>query len=363
VPALLDLVRVISTTTGTGTITLGSAVQGFLTEVLAGAVDGQIYSYAIEGSYVAAGDEFVASARETGIGTYTASGRTLTRTVQFSTNSNAALNLTGDQQVIITNLTSSLREKLTAARTYYVRTDGSNSNSGLVDSAGGAFLTIQKAIDVVAALDIATFNVTIQVRDGTYTGANTVTGPWIGSGNVTVLGNTGTPSNVVISVTGGNCFRATAGGRLQISGMRLTTTTSGDGVVVDTYGVVRATGPLNFHTCAWYHIDCVGGSFFSDGQNHTITGGAFCHYQCTAGVIRVENSTNTGSGTFSFGIAFALVNGSGSIMSSSSFTGGTITGTRHTIQGNSNIHTNGQSAATWFPGDVAGSHSTAPEWT
>lgn len=47
------------------------------------------------------------------------------------------------------------RDLLTTNRTYYVRTDGSNSNNGLANTSGGAFLTIQKAIDTVLKLDSA----------------------------------------------------------------------------------------------------------------------------------------------------------------------------------------------------------------
>ena len=61
------------------------------------------------------------------------------------------------------------RELLTANRTYYVRTDGSDGNTGLANTSGGAFLTIQKAIDTAAALDLSVYNVTIQLADGTYT--------------------------------------------------------------------------------------------------------------------------------------------------------------------------------------------------
>lgn len=101
--ALVNMVRVLSTTTGTGTLTLGAAVQGFLTPTQAGAVDGTVYTYAIEADYVSN----IPTSREVGTGTLGASGTTLTRSVINSTNTNALLNLSGDEQVIIAPLTTS----------------------------------------------------------------------------------------------------------------------------------------------------------------------------------------------------------------------------------------------------------------
>lgn len=89
---LYNLARVTTATTGTGTITLGSAVSGYLTFALAGVANGEVVSYGIKDG----------ANSEVGTGTYTSSGTTLTRTVTKSTNSDAAINLSGTAEVYIT---------------------------------------------------------------------------------------------------------------------------------------------------------------------------------------------------------------------------------------------------------------------
>lgn len=89
---LYNLARMTTATTGTGTITLGSAVSGYLTFAQAGASSGDVVSYAINDG----------ANSEIGTGTYTTSGTTLTRTVTKSTNSNTAISLSGSAQVFIT---------------------------------------------------------------------------------------------------------------------------------------------------------------------------------------------------------------------------------------------------------------------
>jgi hypothetical protein len=91
-PTLANRVRMTTATTGTGTITLGSAVSGFQSFADGGITNGQVVHYVIEDG----------TAWEIGTGTYTSSGTTLSRTVEESSNSDAALNLTGSAEVFIT---------------------------------------------------------------------------------------------------------------------------------------------------------------------------------------------------------------------------------------------------------------------
>jgi len=89
---LADRVQETTTTTGTGTVTLAGAVAGFQTFAAVG--DGNSTYYTITG-----GTDF-----EVGIGTYTSSGTTLSRTtVLSSSNSGSLVNFSaGTKNVFVT---------------------------------------------------------------------------------------------------------------------------------------------------------------------------------------------------------------------------------------------------------------------
>lgn len=88
---LVNRAKMTTSTTGTGTITLGSAVQGYQSFADAGVLDGENVRYVIEDG----------SNWELGTGIYTASGTTLTRNVSESSNAGSAINLSGAASVFV----------------------------------------------------------------------------------------------------------------------------------------------------------------------------------------------------------------------------------------------------------------------
>jgi len=253
-----------------------------------------------------------------------------------------------------TGATPTVRELLTAVRTYYVRgADGSDANNGLANTAGGAFATIQKAVDVVASLDTAGFTVTIQIADATYTGAVTlknVVGFSI-PGCLVIQGNNATPANVVVSTTSNSAFLADGISTVwDIKDLKVQTTTSGFGIKANNKATVRF-GNINFGACASGQVEGDIGGMLIALSNYAISGSAPYHWRAfnTAQII-CKGMTITITGTPTFSQAFAGAGGLAYLtVFSNTFSGAVGAGTRWAADGLSIIQTAG-GGATYIPG-------------
>lgn len=356
-----DFVIETSTTTGTGNISLSGTVNSLraFSSVCSTGDKARVIIKAIDGSGFPTGEWEISDC------TYS-SANTLTRdTVIASSNSNALVNFSAGTKLVYmgadATYLSSIREVLAADRTYYVRTDGSDSNTGLVNTSGGAFLTIQKAVDVVCDdLILNNKTVTIQVADGTYTGAialRRVTG----RGTAIIQGNSGTPANVVVSTTSASCITASQHAVWSIKDMKLQTTTSGTCIVAGQGSMITISG-LNFGASAGGHIYSENSSQVSASGNYTISGNATFHVQASSlGRVNVSGRTLTISGTPAFSTAFAIVSDVASFYAPSNTYSGSATGTRYSVSLNGVINT-GSGGANYFPGNAAGSATTGGQY-
>jgi len=354
---IADRVKETSTSTSTTPFALSGAIAGYISfSAIPGIAVGDTLYYCIQ-AVDAAGTP--TAEWECGLGTYSAAN-TLTRTtVTASSNAGAAVNFSaGTKQVYLTMPAVQVawaKERLTANRTYYVRTDGSDSNTGLANTSGGAFLTIQKAVDVITgSLLLAGFTTTVQVADGTYTGA-VVLPPLPDSGTVVIQGNSGTPANVLISTTSASCFTAD-GARVNytIKDLKVQTTTSGYGIYASNSSKILF-GNMVFGACASHHLRSDNFASVTASSSYSITGSAASHVTANfGGYVRVLGVTVTLTGTPAFSGAFASASGVGVIyLAALTFTG-SATGKYHDAQGNSVIYVNGLT----LPGNAAGTTAT-----
>jgi hypothetical protein len=255
------------------------------------------------------------------------------------------------------------REVLTADRTYYVRTDGSDGNTGLANTSGGAFATIQKAVNVaLGTLDFYGCTVTIQVADGTYS-AGALIGPGVGitgASKFVIKGNSTTPGNVIVAVTGNHVFTAESGGLVTIKDMELRTTTSGCQLAATSSGHIEFAN-IRFGASGEHHVlTQTLGKVIAVG-NYAITGSGQCHFRAISGVIRTSKFTVTLTGTPSFSGAFAYTEYLGLIDAFGMTFSGSATGKRYDASSNGVIRTNGAGGA-YFPGNANGATATGGQY-
>lgn len=259
------------------------------------------------------------------------------------------------------------REVLTASRTYYVRTDGSDTNDGLSNTSGGAFLTIQKAIDTIAdKLDLGGYEVTVQVADGTYTAGCVIKGPWVGRGAVTLQGNTSTPANCLISVAAGIAIAVGQGltttnragqvfARLAIQGFKLTAASVC--ILAIEGSRVAIIGNMEYGTAS-VHLQANRQSQISILAPYSISGSAARHIQAlNQGLYQyVPNGTVTLSGSPVFTSGFASCSRQSLIVAGGTiaFSGATGSGSkRYELLSAGSLDVGG-AGTSFFPGDTAG---------
>lgn len=255
------------------------------------------------------------------------------------------------------------RQKLTANTTFYVATTGNDSTGN--GTAGLPWLTIQHGYDYIAGnVDIAGYVCTLDVEDGTYAAGLNATVPTVG-GTLTLIGNTTTPANVVIS-TGSNPAMAVYNGVVLIcaGGFKLTNTTY-QMMARGTGASLTVSGPMNFGSGGGNllgQVNAFWGGFVEILSDYTISGGAGQHYYAAGnGVIRVGGNTITVSGTPAFSGQFALASSSGSLQVYPITFSGSATGTRYLATSNGTIDTNG-GGSSYLPGNAGGSTSAGGQY-
>lgn len=150
---LYNLARMTTSTAGTGAITLGSAVAGYLSFAGAGIQDGDVVTYAIQDG----------AASEIGRGTYTASGTTLSRSVLKSTNSNSPISLSGSAQVFITASAEDFGDRLLAANNL---SDVDNAATALRTLGGVSAASIAVNLGLAAAAAGNALTISVKGSDG-----------------------------------------------------------------------------------------------------------------------------------------------------------------------------------------------------
>lgn len=244
----------------------------------------------------------------------------------------------------------SVREQLTADRTYYVRTDGSDSNDGLSDTSGGAFLTIQKALQVAAGVDLSGFALKVKVGAGTY--AENVVLPVLVGGFGTLEGDVSDWDAVVISPASGDAVSIEGAGNFwTVLGVKVESATD-SGITVNRLAALNY-GQIDFGACALRHISCNNSAQFYAVGDSEISGSAQAHIFCSGASGVCASRTITIVGSIGFTAAFAVSTVNATVRLNANTFSGSATGVRYRVTVGGVLSVNG-AGATYLPGNSDG---------
>lgn len=256
-----------------------------------------------------------------------------------------------------------IRELLTANRTYYVRTDGSDANNGLANTSGGAFLTVQKAIDVASSLDMGIYSVTISIGAGTFSQALQVKG----NGNTRITLSGAGYASTTIGSGAGVGIQNYGGAEVTLNDINVNGGTVG---IWARYGgqiTVTGTVQVSGGTARLVGTD-FGGIFTMNSATLRLNAdSAYALYCANLGAMQLSNGATiktTAARTFTYTVRCAsagVVSMTASLVTWD-VSSGAVTGGRYIATLNGVIDTVTGGGASFIPGSTSGSTATGGQY-